>query len=308
MTEELRDVRLYGHLADRFGPRHRFAAHSVNEIVRAFHANYPDFLPVLKTGSYRIVHGECAESSAPLGVHSLGLLLDAAPIHFIPVAEGSDGKGILTAVLGLVIIASAFALAPIGAAGGIAAGMAESALALPLGLGALTYGQIAGFGAILALSGISQMLAPQPKVADYTRGEDKRQSHLFNGPVNRMEQGCALPVIYGVYEVGSIVVSAGITVNESDADDPPAKVFHHVTIVKLDDQGLCNPGEDDYEQGKVVTFGFGAGTGYKVSQVTLDDVPITLDFNEMSGWGYYNLTIDAPHTFKISTERVWLPT
>lgn len=40
--------------------------------------------------------------------------------------------------------------------------------------------------------------------------EDQQKSFTFNGAVNTVEQGGAVPICYGLFEVGSIVASAGI--------------------------------------------------------------------------------------------------
>jgi len=56
--------------------------------------------------------------------------------------------------------------------------------------------------------GIAQLLAPVPKMQEQKRDENR----YFNGPANVALQGAAVPVGYGRCVVGSVLVSAGITV------------------------------------------------------------------------------------------------
>lgn len=300
----VRDIYLYGDLAEKFGKHHRFAADTVPEVIRAFKANYPKFFHAIHRGTYRVVRGFDAISGTDIPEQELGMILPETPLHIIPVPEGAGGSGksILTVVLGVVLIAAAVVFAP--AAGGLAAGMAETAFTIPLGLGAVTYGQIAMFGAILALSGLSQLFAPQPGVNDYTRGKDERQSHLFNGAVNRMEQGMALPVVYGTYEVGSVVVSAGITINEHEGDDPDGTTYYNVTV-DTGAYGCCNPGAGKYLANIQQVFYFSAQPGYRVSEVKKDGNVITLTPDwEYGGGGYYAFTVTADTAFVMTAEQI----
>jgi predicted phage tail protein len=67
----------------------------------------------------------------------------------------------------------------------------------------------------IALGGIATLIMGSPsmgpdgsaKAADAA----KRKSFLFNGGINTVEQGGAVPLVYGFTRVGSTVISAGIS-------------------------------------------------------------------------------------------------
>ena len=206
----LRGIHLYGRLGEEFGIFHRFDADTVGEAVRALASQFKGFLPSLRKGSYQVIRGsnlEGEEMSEPM----LGLTLGRDDLHLVPVIEGAKqggAKPIISAVLGVALVATAFIMAPAG-------GMAATMFNLPAGLGAVSFSQVALFGAAMALGGIWQLIAPMPTVSDYNaREQDKKVSFVFGGAVNRMEQGGALQVVYGRFRVGSTVVSAGIDIQE----------------------------------------------------------------------------------------------
>jgi len=97
---------------------------------------------------------------------------------------------------------------------GLTGALNATAVTLPI-MGAITVGKLALFGAMLALGGVSQLMAPSAEVNDYKAREDKQLSFLFNAPVNRRAQGGAMPVIIGRYRTGSIMVSAGLQLHET---------------------------------------------------------------------------------------------
>jgi len=81
----------------------------------------------------------------------------------------------------------------------------------------ITYGSIAMSGLIMALGGVSQMLASTPQqTSSYSNREsaDDRPSFLFNGARNTVEQGNPVAVLYGKMRVGGTIVSAGIEVEQ----------------------------------------------------------------------------------------------
>ena len=247
----MRTVFLHGHLGARFGDAHRLEVDSVAEAIRALKCNFEGFYASLKEGSYQIIRGSL-DSGEQLEEDLLTFGLGNADLHIVPVIEGAgdDSKMIITAVLGVILIASAVFFAPgaIAAAGALQGGafsaaMGATAFTIPLGLGAVTFGQVAMFGGLLALAGVAQMLAPTPKVANYNDRETKRTSWLFNGPVNRIEQGGALPVIYGgPLRVGSVLVSAGIDAVAIDADSGAPSDLILIVEVSGEGNGFITPG------------------------------------------------------------------
>jgi len=206
----MKTVHLHGFLHEKYGGPFTLEAASVSDVVRGMQANFPDFCRTIRDGSYQLVRGADLEGDL-IGEDMLDFCFGSDDLHIVPVAAGSgggSGKGIITAVLGVAMIGTAFLT---GGASMGAAIFAEGSLGASL-VGGLTYTQLAIMGGILTIGGIYQALAPLPST-DYDNEEEK-VSFLFNGAINRREQGGALPVCFGRFRVGSITVSAGIDVEE----------------------------------------------------------------------------------------------
>lgn len=122
----------------------------------------------------------------------------ATDIHLVPKVEGQD---------------------PITA-------IAAISTALSVGTFTATVIYIAAAVAVsFAVGKVMQAFAPSPTDTASER-PDERPSFLYNGAVNITEQGYPVPLVYGIHTTGSIVVSAGVTVEqipyEPDQEDPPA--------------------------------------------------------------------------------------
>lgn len=107
-----------------------------------------------------------------------------------------------------------------GAGGRILAGVALIALSVislggaPL-LGALGAKLALGVGASLVLGGVAQLLTPVPTLSSGKDSDkDPRKSYSFSGIQNTTRQGVPVPIVYGETLVGSVVISAGIDVDQ----------------------------------------------------------------------------------------------
>lgn len=141
--------------------------------------------------SYRVlIDGEdCAHDHPRLGLP----LKHYATIDFIPVPAGADGLwqtivGALLIVVGVILYFTP------------AAGLAPFLV-------------VAGIG--LLAGGIMQMFfGPKPPVTASHQSSDRggggAVSYLFNGPVNTVNQGGPVPLLYGHMIVGSTTISSGI--------------------------------------------------------------------------------------------------
>jgi predicted phage tail protein len=112
-----------------------------------------------------------------------------------------------------------------GAVGRVIAGVALVALSFIPGVGALGVSLLLGVGASLALGGVAQLLTPVPKMAGpgasslggmakAADDNDPRKNYSFSGIQNTTRSGVPVPVIYGEVIVGSVVISAGIDVDQ----------------------------------------------------------------------------------------------
>ncbi|MEM4720534.1 MAG: hypothetical protein QXT73_00555 [Candidatus Methanomethylicaceae archaeon] len=229
-----RRVLLYGHLADEVGHEHILDVSSIGEALRALDANYPGFLSkIRRREKYFVRVGDSIDTGLALSEPELLMEFSSGDFHISPVieGEGSRGKAIGMIILGIALVAVAFLAAPAGA--GLSAVAIEE-----LGV---TYGQIALFGAGLALQGIVGLLTPVPSVPDYSAMESKTaKSYLFTGGVNLTQQGGPVPIVYGEVVTGSVVVSAGVRV-----EDSPTKVERSkgkdVSNVRMDGTVLVTP-------------------------------------------------------------------
>jgi len=216
-------VHFYGELADKYGKTVTMRANTIGAVIKLMEANHPgQFMRGIMNGWYRVVAGASLDDvhgiSFDATLAKQNLQLGAKDVHIMPVPEGSGGKwGRI--ILGVALIAAAFAFAPaamgpLTAAGAASAGTGMGATAIGIGGFGISYSSIAMFGVSLILGGLSQLLTATPKVHQdsYSAREsaDSRPSFIFNGAVNTVEQGGPVPVIYGRMITGSVVISGGI--------------------------------------------------------------------------------------------------
>lgn len=200
----IRTLHLHGSLKSRFGGPFQVEAETIRQLG-SYLRQYDGLVEHMHDGRFCIVRGDLETGHAiseDLMELRLGKTID---VHILPEAEGAR-RGIGKAVLGAVIIGGAIIAS--GPAGGL------GATAFGIGGANITFGNILMTGVSLALSGAAQMLSPQPNTGDYTAREapDQRASYNLRGPVNRAEEGGAVPIIVGFdVLVGGIVVSAGAT-------------------------------------------------------------------------------------------------
>ncbi|MBU3655914.1 MAG: tail assembly protein [Alphaproteobacteria bacterium] len=196
-------INLAGRLGALFTPTINLDVATTTEAIRALRANFgQQFVEELRQGSYRISRGE-----VDLGLEHLPIALGDAPLTIEPVVAGAKNGGVGKVILGAALIAISF-YAPI----------ASTTLFTGVSGAAVTIGGTAfslGLGAVLG--GITQMLTPTPQANDYSSRErpEDRPSLLFNGAVNTLEQGGAVPLIYGKHRVGSVVINVGLKTEQA---------------------------------------------------------------------------------------------
>jgi len=104
-----------------------------------------------------------------------------------------------------------------GTTGRIIAGVALIGLSLAVP-GMMLFGTalntpILGVGASLVLGGVAQLLTPTPRIDEGIKGNPKvGASYVFSGVTNTSRQGVPVPVCMGEPIVGSVVISAGLSV------------------------------------------------------------------------------------------------
>ncbi len=191
----MKTVILYGRLRKEFGERFDFDIASPGEAIRALEANFRGrFKNALREGEYRIGYGEHDGIAAEM----INMRTGQDEIHIEPVVAGSGG-GSTGTIIRTVIGASLLVSAAFTGGATFAGAAALTNISFSLGTG-------------LLLSGVSELLSPTPKVADYGNREQTPPSFLFNGALNLSEQGATIPLVYGRMRVGGVTVSTGLTV------------------------------------------------------------------------------------------------
>ncbi len=209
----LRDIHLYGALRKKYGKKITIDVETPGEIVRALVSQIPGFRHTIASGTWCFVRGDKI-SGEYFGIEELNFRLGShKDFHIFPAPKGKKSGGVGKAIIGAIVIIAAVAFwyvgGPVWAAGyfGIAEG---TALALTASVGMM--------GVSMVVSGVSMMLAPQPKAMDI-QTEETNQSFIFSGPQNSSGQGYPIPLVYGKVRVGSIVGSAKLETTEYSA--PP---------------------------------------------------------------------------------------
>lgn len=165
---------------------------SVSEAVRALCVQLRGFRGTVARGEYQVLVGGAYldEEELPMEIGS------DARIDIVPVPVGSkNSSGWIKVILGVALLAyGAF----LGGATGI------------LGIQAQTFIQM---GAGLALSGLGLLLSPTPTLSNSEKPDDL-PSYVFNGALNITEESNCIPLCYGTFLCGSLVVSSGLSLED----------------------------------------------------------------------------------------------
>ena len=189
----LRKIKVYGRLRKLLGWENGVYWADVNstaEVGRFLVANWPHIKKHMVGQFYKVKASgyEVGEEEIhnPIGPE----------ISIVPVAIGAKkffSSGIGKFIAGAIIVAAVI-------------------IAPPLAIGALSISTIAaGIGVSLMISGLHQMLSPQPEHPDGVGEMDPQSNFSFSGVQNVSRAGVPLSLVYG-HEVfiGSVVVSNGV--------------------------------------------------------------------------------------------------
>ncbi len=192
----LSKVKVYGRLARFLGQR-TFEAeiNSPVDAIRFLTANFPDLQSHMIEQNYCVKVGDYEINDKELDIP-----VGQQEIKIVPVAIGAR-RGLGRFLLGAVLIGVAVFNPAVGM--GLGGGLGFSTAS-----GAFSLAAVAGnLGVYLALSGAAEMISPTPTPDS---ASDDPNSFTFNGILNTIRAGVAIPVVYGEIFTGSIVVSAGI--------------------------------------------------------------------------------------------------
>lgn len=195
----IRKVYLDGEMAEKFGSEFTINAKRMSDVFRNLECNFPELRQYLIECHEKDIGFLCQVGDESLqDEDELLLSLDEGDVYISPQPAGSkSGIGKILAaiaIVALVVLTGGFAAAPSlatgsGFLGSIAAGGVISMPAL-IGLGVALN---------LALTGLQQMMAPDPSVDDFNT--DKETSYLFQGAEQTVIEGDPVPVVYGQLRV-----------------------------------------------------------------------------------------------------------
>lgn len=199
----LRKIRLYGHLAEHCGQKvFEAVARTPAEAIRFLLCNFPELRSVMSGGYYTVA----------VGPHTLELgqspeqikypLMPDDDIRIIPVVAGAKVRDLLFALAGIALIGIAIAT------GGASLSLGISGFSGGVGISAA----VGNIGIGLALTGVAGMLSPTVPTPE--SDNDPRNNFSFSGIQNIAREGIPVPVAYGEVIVGSVVISAGLNVEE----------------------------------------------------------------------------------------------
>ena len=201
----LRKIKLYGELAKFVGHKEfevkaDTLRHAISFLINNFEGVEKYMSPKhyqVKVGNYAV---DESELSYPIGQED---------IHFVPVITGA-GRGFGKILLGAALIGLSFL--PIGTSAGLG-------VAFSKGLAKVGFIQkgLAGLGAALVLSGVSDMLFPLPKIEDFESEENPKLSFSFGGTQQTGRAGTPVPLVYGEIFTGSVVISGSIDTEQVQA-------------------------------------------------------------------------------------------
>jgi predicted phage tail protein len=204
----LRKIKLYGELAEFVGHKEfEVQVDSLQKAVSFLVNNFAGIEKYMNPRYYQVKVGDYAVDETEIS-HPIG----QEDIHFVPVITGA-GRGFGKILLGAALIGIAF-LMPV-ASGGLSLGAGIKAGSLAK-VGFMTK-MVAGVGASLVLSGVSDMLFPLPDVPAYEDSQDPRLSFSFGGTQQTGRAGTPVPLVFGEIFTGSVVISGSIDTEQVQA-------------------------------------------------------------------------------------------
>jgi len=217
-----RKVYLEGEMGSRFGKEFNIAAESFTDVFRCLKCNFSGFMPYLQECHEKNIGFILEVEGKPIKHESEALLIyKEGDMIITPVPAGSkSGPAKILAAVAVTVMtagmAAAFAPGAVTAAsvaaGGIpiyttgfmsAFGSGAAFGASLMGAASTLPGLIAlGVAVNLAMTGIQQMMAPDPST-----DTQEDESYIFQGSKQNISEGDPVPVLYGELRIPGRTVS-----------------------------------------------------------------------------------------------------
>lgn len=188
MDKPLKKVVLYGPMRKRFGREFELAVSSTKEAIHALCVQVDGFKKYLFDSKANGLEFAIFVGKRNINEDGLGDPVGSDEIRIAPVIQGSKRAGLLQTIVGGALIALSFVpiLAPV------------SSILLNMGVS-------------MALGGVVQMLAAQPRGLGAKDSADNQPSYSMDGAVNTQAQGNPVPLCYGgPLIIGGAIISGGI--------------------------------------------------------------------------------------------------
>lgn len=185
----LKTIKLYGILAKKFGKEFRLDVGSTSEAMRALSVQVPGFEHFMLHAHERGLEFAVFQDKQNISESELGMSTSAKVIKVIPRVVGAGGNGVLSTILGAVMVV-------------VGAVLVYTGVGAPIGTALI------GAGIGMMVGGIAQMLMPKTETDDQNQDGNKANKG-FGGAVTTIAQGNPVPVLYGQREVGGFIASAG---------------------------------------------------------------------------------------------------
>ena len=199
------NVRFYGSLK-QFGTEFRLDCKTPAEVVQALTSQIPKLRQFIQQGLFTVRVGRDYFDNRYLEQGLNQKLKDDATVHFTPTLKGSKRGGLFGVIAGVALIATAFALGPLGFSV----------------IGANAAWMVGGVGASMLLGGVAQMLTKMPSMST-GKDAEKKQSTSFSNLSNMAAQGRPMPLAYGRIRVGSLIISQGVGTMDIERQPPEEK-------------------------------------------------------------------------------------
>lgn len=199
------NVRFYGSLK-QFGTEFRLDCKTPAEVVQALTSQIPKLRQFIQQGLFTVRVGRDYFDNRYLEQGLNQKLKDDSTVHFTPTLKGSKRGGLFGVIAGVALIATAFALGPLGFSV----------------IGANAAWMVGGVGASMLLGGVSQMLTKMPSMST-GKDAEKKQSTSFSNLSNMAAQGRPMPLAYGRIRVGSLIISQGVETMDIERQPPEDK-------------------------------------------------------------------------------------
>lgn len=194
-----RKVYLEGEIGHKFGKEFTMNVSSFSEVIRCLDANFSGFKKYLIDSDEKGIGFICEVAGAPLQDERELLLNYSEGDMIITAVPAGSGRGVGKVIAGIILVV--VTLKTFGAAGtAYLMGTAETGLAAAA---AMVIGTSIGIN--LTMTGISEMLAPDPSVDN-----DQDESYLFQGTGQTILEGDPVPVLYGQLRVPGRPISTQV--------------------------------------------------------------------------------------------------